>query len=150
MKNKMLPAKEENGDLLRVRGQVLGPDGRPEVGAKITVFCPSYVNRIEQWASIARLTVGPTGLFELDYRKSQCDVVAGETDWWKAVLIEIEAKGLAFHWTYWRFIDASKPLVIELVRDVPIRGRVLDLEGQPIAGVGVSLLDVSECAQGES
>ena len=102
MKNTMLPAKEENGDLLTVRGQVLGPDGRPEVGAKITVFCPSYVNRIEQWESIARLTVGPTGLFELVYRKSQCDVVAGETDWWKAAMIEIEANGLAFHWTFWQ------------------------------------------------
>jgi hypothetical protein len=112
------------------------------------VFCPSYVNRIEQWASIARLTVGPTGLFELVYRKSQCDVVAGETDWWKAALIEIEAKGLAFHWTYWRFIDASKPLVIHLVRDVPIRGRVLDLQGQPVASVGVSLPRVSEWWKG--
>jgi beta-lactamase regulating signal transducer with metallopeptidase domain len=148
VKNKLLPAKEEKGDLLTIRGQVLGPDGRPQVGATITVFCPSYVNRIEQWASIARVTVGPTGLFELVYRKSQCDVVPGETDWWKAALIEIEANGLAFHWTYWRFIDASKPLVISLVPDVPIRGRVLDLQGQPVAGVGVSLLRVSEWRKG--
>jgi 5-hydroxyisourate hydrolase-like protein (transthyretin family) len=112
------------------------------------VFCPSYVNRIEQWASIATVTVGPTGLFELVYRKSQCDVVAGETDWWKAAMIEIEANGLAFHWTYWRFIDASKPLVINLVRDVPIRGRVLDLEGQPVAGVEVSVVRISEWRKG--
>ena len=47
-------------------------------------------------------------------------------------------------WIYWSKIDATKPFVFKLLPDFPIHGRVIDLQGQPVAGVSVCLLQMRE------
>ncbi|HEV3298230.1 MAG TPA: M56 family metallopeptidase [Planctomycetaceae bacterium] len=140
---KLTPAKEEHGDLVTVRGQVLTAEGRPAVGAKI-----SAIWDVETWdvwyRPIATVNTGPNGLFELVFRKSQFGKSPNRIDEWKGTVIEVQADGCCFEWTYWSKIDATKPLVFKLSPDFPIHGRVVDLQGQPVAGVAVCLLSVSE------
>ncbi len=59
-------------------------------------------------------------------------------------MIEVQADGCCSEWIYWPKIDATRPLVFKLSPDYPIHGRVVDLQGQPVAGVAVCLLSVSE------
>jgi beta-lactamase regulating signal transducer with metallopeptidase domain len=145
--SKLLPAREEHGDLVTVRGQVLTAEGRPAVGAKI-----SAIWDVETWdvwyRPIATVNTGPNGLFELVFRKSQFGKSPNRIDEWKGTVIEVQADGCCFEWIYWSKIDATKPLVFKLSPDFPIHGRVVDLQGQPVAGVAVCLLSVSEFFNG--
>jgi protocatechuate 3,4-dioxygenase beta subunit len=135
----LTPTKEEHGDLVSVRGQVLTAAGRPAVGAKI-----SLIWEADTWEAlyrpIATVTTASNGRFELAYRKSQFGKIRNRVDEWKRTVIEVQADGCCAEWIYWSKIDAAKPLVFKLSPDFPIHGRVVDLQGQPVAGVAVCLL----------
>ncbi len=140
---KLTPAKEEHGDLVSVRGQVLTAEGRPAVGAKVSAIWD--VQTWDAWyRPIATVNTGPNGLFELVFRKSQFGKSPNRIDEWQQTVIEVQADGCCFEWIYWPKIDATRPLVFKLSPDFPIHGRVVDLQGQPVAGVAVCLLSVSE------
>jgi nitrogen fixation protein FixH len=160
-KTAFLPSKEEHGDVLTIRGRVLMVDGRPVAGAKVSVVMfvkPSVStggaaakpdNRhLSQFARMPRpkcvtLAVtqsGVTGTFELTYRKSQFP--AGERWEYAPVVAEKEGLGANEPISWWR-IDAAKPFVLTLVPDLPIHGRIVDLEGKPIARVRVEVVRVN-------
>ncbi len=65
---KLTPAKEEHGDVVTVRGQVLTAEGRPAVGAKVSAIWD--VQTWDVWyRPIATVNTGPNGLFELGLLK---------------------------------------------------------------------------------
>ena len=156
-KTALLPSKEEHGDLLTIRGRVLMSDGRPVADANVSVVTlfstgasaeaaakKRDIRHLSQFPRLRReksLTLAATqssvtGSFELTYRKSQIPRV----DMWKYAPVVAEKAGLGVNeWVGWQRIDGSKPLVITLVPDLPIRGRIVDLEGKPIAGVRVEV-----------
>jgi beta-lactamase regulating signal transducer with metallopeptidase domain len=139
--NELTPAKEEHGDVVTVRGQVLRPDGRPAVGAKVSAIW--YVGTIEaEYRPIASVITSPGGLFELVYRKSQSGKVRDCVADWKETTIEVDAEGCGVEWKYGPSIDAARPLVFKLSPDFPIHGRLVDLQGQPVAGVVVSVVSI--------
>jgi RNA polymerase sigma factor (sigma-70 family) len=128
---------EENGPAAEVSGRVLDPDGRPVVGAKLLFLYASgkkYPRKV--WA-----TSDAEGRFAFRVLKSQVDNGYSETPWEDtSVLAAAEGYGFAA-------AKVGKPgaadLTLRLVKDdVPIRGRVLDLQGKPIAGVRVRIDDM--------
>jgi beta-lactamase regulating signal transducer with metallopeptidase domain len=143
----LTPAKEEHGDVITVRGRVLKPDGRPAVGVKVSAIW--NVDTIEvEYRQIASVSTSPSGLFELVYRKSQSGKIGDRVAEWKETVIEVEAEGCGVEWTYGPRIDPAKPLVLKLSPEFPIHGRLVDLQGQPVAGVVVSVVSVQEWRNG--
>ena len=59
-------------------------------------------------------------------------------------MIAATLPGFGFQWTQWLYIDPAKTPVLKLVHDVPIRGRVLNLEGKPVSGIRVRVLSVDK------
>jgi protocatechuate 3,4-dioxygenase beta subunit len=147
-KLKVAPSVEVSGDVVKVRGTVLGPDGGPLAGARISVLHSAFVNAVGTWRQIATATTRLDGAFELVYRRSQYGTKVNEVDQRGEIKFLVEADSYAFAVTYFMEIDAAKPLVFKLVRDFPIRGRVLDLQGQPIAGTSVTVAEIYEGNQG--
>jgi hypothetical protein len=139
--NKRLPSKEINGDLVTVRGQVLTPDGRPAGGATVGVFGPTIRLDIPK-RPLATTTSRPDGTFEITYSRLPFASAFGGN--WRMAMIAATLPGFGFQWTQWLYIDPAKTPVLKLVHDVPIQGRVLNLEGKPVPGIHVRVLSVDK------
>ncbi len=138
-----------------VRGQVVDPDGRPVAGARVvdleylapttTVDTDNYRMGSGHWPWTRReLDRGVTdadGRYRLSIRPSAPDASLDENARknWNIPLVIAQATGYGPAW--WdgsRDLPAEKPL--RLVKDdVPIEGRVLDLEGRPVAGATIQV-----------
>jgi RNA polymerase sigma factor (sigma-70 family) len=120
-------AKTEDGDVV-VSGCVLGPDDKPFAGARLFVMR----NR----ARTALATTGDDGRFRVSV--TAADVGRG------AKLVAAAPD----HGPGWFWLGGHKgadEVTMRLVKDdVPITGRVLDLEGRPIVGASVGIAWVDE------
>src|SRR5262249_13413160 len=116
-----------------VRGRVLDPDGQPVPGARLVfVYSPVEKGPEKVWA-----TSSPDGRFRFTVGKSFQDPLL-ENPWDHTFVVAV-AEGYGFAWARVR-PDRRGGLTLRLVRDdLPIQGRVLDLEGQPVAGATVRL-----------
>jgi RNA polymerase sigma factor (sigma-70 family) len=123
-------------DARPVAGRVLDPDGKPVAGARVWIIEPWQKAR-----AVAR--TGDDGTFRLPSDEMGKDPT--ESEWVIRIVATHERFGLG--------LPDSKPgdgLTLRLVKDdVPIHGRVLDLQGQPVAGVTVTPLKV-QAAAGDS
>ncbi|MSR57793.1 MAG: hypothetical protein EXS05_08980 [Planctomycetaceae bacterium] len=143
--DRLLPAKEQIGEKFIVRGKVNTPDGKPAVGARVSVRKYYFTARVE-WRSVATATADSDGRFEISFGRSPMDgIYANDVEW----VTVAEADGFGTQWISWTEIKPSEVLVLKLVPDFPIRGRVTDLEGRPIAGVRVRVLSVEAAKPGE-
>jgi RNA polymerase sigma factor (sigma-70 family) len=129
---------------VRVAGRVLDPDGKPFAGAKLYLIVPTLTAPLERGAS------GAAGEFEFTVRPGkEFELPTGDVDAWIPVVVVAVAPGFGP-----AFARAPKPgspadLTLRLVPDDrPLRGRVLDLEGRPLAGVTVRLDRISEPSAG--
>jgi RNA polymerase sigma factor (sigma-70 family) len=108
-----------------VSGRVVDPDGKPVAGAYVFV-------RPAGGKEPARVTVktDAEGRFTLSVPGVPIDVIT---------TIAATADGFAAAWGSW----AGKPpgdLTLTLAKDdLPIRGRVLDLQGKPVAGASITV-----------
>jgi RNA polymerase sigma factor (sigma-70 family) len=110
-------AEAADKEAVTLTGQVLDPAGTPVAGARLYLLGGSK----EDAAPKVRATTDPDGRFRLSAARDRQPLVA-------------LAGGYGPAWTG----DFSKPgdLTLRLVADdVPITGRILDLQGKPIAGV---------------
>lgn len=129
----------KSDDAIVVNGRVLAPDGKPLAGAKIYVV-RWYWNAAVKRVPLAEATSGTDGHFEISYRKSQFTVDVQRPEMWKEVTIVAIAEGYGPAWVGWGDIPRGQEAMLKLVRDdMPITGRVIDLEGRPIAGVRVKI-----------
>ncbi|HEX5271466.1 MAG TPA: sigma factor-like helix-turn-helix DNA-binding protein, partial [Gemmataceae bacterium] len=125
------PAKDEAGDVT-VSGRVLGPDGKPLAGAR--VFLAPWGVKKEDLKILA--TTDDDGRF-----RAPVSAAAVRTG---AKLVAV-AKGHGPDYSWLGEKTAANEFTLRLVKDdVPITGRVLDLEGRPIAGISVSVLFMQE------
>jgi RNA polymerase sigma factor (sigma-70 family) len=125
---KAAPAPEGGSE---VRGQVLGPDGKPVPGAKLFVCDHAGKSAAPQPAADA------AGRFR--FALPVADVPGFR-------FLLAAADGLGVDWAALR--PDAPDLTLRLPADVPVRGKVTDLEGKPIAGAAVRLVELSTTASG--
>lgn len=124
---------------LILKGRVQGPDGRPIAGAKL--FFPTFRNEraIGNGADgepTLQATTGPDGRFEFGTEPIAPD------RWFLRQLVAV-VPGYAADWANPTQPGPDGELTFRLVPDdVAIRGRIVDLEGRPVAGATVRTVRV--------
>lgn len=126
------PAKDttdkDNGPI-DVTGQVLSADGKPVAGAELAVWTDKTQKKEDV---VVRATTGDDGRFRLTVARADLER--------KAKLVAT-AKGHAPDWLNLPAADKAVDVTLHLAKDdVPIDGRVLNLEGRPLAGVTVRVV----------
>jgi RNA polymerase sigma factor (sigma-70 family) len=128
-------AATEQADAVEVRGRVAGPDGKPLAGATLSLG----TGAAQGGARRARATTGADGRFRITVRtadlRGQATLVAA-------------AEGYGPDWAVLpHSIPKDHEVALRLARDdVPISGRLLNLEGRGIAGVTVQVRRVEKRA----
>jgi RNA polymerase sigma factor (sigma-70 family) len=148
-------AIEEAGETVTFRGRVLDPDGKPLTGAEVTLWAHfGYDGAYSlEWHPE---TAGPfrpkllaksgeDGRFTATFHKS--DVTENPLNmWeqpWRLVQVVAAAKGYGPDWASLVSLDKGE-LTLRLAKDdVPIKGRVLDLEGRPVVGATIQVARVT-------
>jgi RNA polymerase sigma factor (sigma-70 family) len=117
-------------DSVAVGGRVLGPDGAPFPGAEILVM------------GKRRATSGPGGRFSFRLPRSEADDT-GE-NWrarpWSVFEIVAAANGYGHDWAPLAELDKGELTLRLLEDDIPVKGRVRDLQGRPVAGAFVGVV----------
>jgi RNA polymerase sigma factor (sigma-70 family) len=122
---------------IEVMGRVLDPDGKPVAGAKLYLAKPTGLAWKGQAPSL-QATSGPDGRFRFAASRSALDLKGvAEKMQWPAQVMAV-AEGLGCDWA--KVGPAGEELTLRLVQDVPIRGRIIDLDGKPVAGARVTVI----------
>jgi RNA polymerase sigma factor (sigma-70 family) len=128
------PNSPETPGKVVLRGRVLGPDSQPIPGAKLFATV-AHGYRREPFPPNEQATTGPDGrfAFSVPREKSGEDkpVVAAMAANFGVGWLEVPADG------------RSDDLTLRLVRDQPITGQIIDLEGRPVPGATVRLLEIT-------
>jgi RNA polymerase sigma factor (sigma-70 family) len=126
-------------DKLTLRGRVLDPDGKPLADGR--VFLPGAV-----WGSaekgdhlLAQKTAAEDGRFRVTIRRS--DLQRGR-------FLIAAAKGYGLDWKEADKLGSDE-VTFRLVPDLPVAGRVLDLEGRPVQGASVHVTTVEAPPEGD-
>jgi len=129
---------------VRVRGQVLDPDGKPIDGARLYwPRVPKAEPRSEDDIEIPqRGKTDADGRFQIELPRSDI-----RPEWNLALIAAADGYGVA--WTFWSAIESGGDLTLRLVKDQPIEGRVVTTEGKPVAGVRVSILTLATPTDGK-
>ena len=131
------PQAHAREDSLVFRGQVLDPDGRPVAGASIVVSRPDGLRRARRLA-----TSGADGRFEAAVPRAEIEE-AERND--LVTHLAALAPGFGPAWVKIDRQAAEGSIAIRLVRDdVPIEGRILDLEGRGVRDAKVSVYVIAD------
>ncbi len=119
---------------LTFKGRVLGPDGKPVARASIYTL---QFDAPESVKPVLRGESAKDGKFQFDVSKSDFDSIVEKGPFASFTLVATAA-GLGPDWA-----EMRKPpegdLSLQLVDDsVPIAGRIVDLQGKPVAGAKIS------------
>jgi RNA polymerase sigma factor (sigma-70 family) len=130
-------------ETIRYQGQVLDPDGKPFAGAALYLMS----DRLKHPDDLPiRATTGADGRFRFEVPKSDFDRSFGDEPWSGATLLA-RASGLAFGMA--NADKDPKEWTLRLARDdVPISGRIIDLQGRPVVGAAVTVLSVGATSNG--
>jgi RNA polymerase sigma factor (sigma-70 family) len=126
-------APKEAADEVLVSGRVLGPDGKPFEGAKVFLWTNAVKTKAEM---MVRATTGADGRFRFpireDDRRRQGTLVAMVTNYGP-------------DWMELAKLKKGEEATLRLVKDdVPVKGRILDLEGRPVANATVHVLKLHQ------
>jgi RNA polymerase sigma factor (sigma-70 family) len=136
------PAPAGKGDADRKKvtccGKVLDPEGKPVAGAKLLLLYSAAKKIPEKvWA-----TSGADGGFRFLVPENTLDTAWSE-DPWEHTSVMAAAEGYGVALARLGKQEAATDITLRLVRDdVAVQGRILDLQGKPIAGVTVRIDDV--------
>jgi beta-lactamase regulating signal transducer with metallopeptidase domain/protocatechuate 3,4-dioxygenase beta subunit len=126
---------KDEGEPLVYSGRVLDPDGKPLPGAKVFLVETAR----EGWKHRERATSGPEGRFRFTVARSEFDR-SRKTEPWTSVLVAATAEACGPVWESAGRPAQAASLTLRLAPDdVPIKGRVIDLEGRPVPGVTITL-----------
>ncbi len=129
---------DDTKEPLEISGKVLGPDGQPFAGAKVYLWTSADKKQQEV---PPRASTGTDGRFRFAVTRADLEDDA------KVIAV---AKDFGPDW-----IELSKDkkpgdITLRLAKDdMPITGRILDLEGRPVAGVTVHVRGVAKKADGD-
>jgi hypothetical protein len=134
------PAADDQ-DSIAYGGRVLGPDGRPAAGAKLFLI-PSWAYIDRPSPSPVFATTGPDGRFQFKVPKAKFGN-------YQETALVATADGHGAAWLDVDLRDKKDDLTLRSVKDdVPVAGQVVDLQGRPIQGVTVRVLQI-KAAPGE-
>jgi RNA polymerase sigma factor (sigma-70 family) len=126
------PARKDDA-AAEVTGVVLGADGKPCAGAQLFLWTSAVKNKADM-PMLA--TTGADGRFRLAVARADRD---------RDAKIVARAKGLGPDWAEVARIDKGGDVTLHLAKDdVPINGRIIDLEGRPVAGVTIQVLRLEQ------
>jgi RNA polymerase sigma factor (sigma-70 family) len=118
-------AADADTKAVAVSGKVVGPDGKP-VRAKL------FVVDSEEWKAAPQAEADADGAFTF-----QLPPVTGQR-WYRYVVATAPDLGLGCDWVGLDGTARSLTgVTLKLPKDVPIKGRLIDLEGKPVAGAKV-------------
>lgn len=128
------PAKARPSDRVVLTGRVVGPDGRPAKG--VGLYSPHALKnppeRDEDVVIVRRGVSGPGGRFRIELPREDY-----RPDW--GICLIAHADGYGMDWIDLPKGDNPAELTLRLIADQAIRGRILSSEGQPLAGVHVTV-----------
>jgi RNA polymerase sigma factor (sigma-70 family) len=111
-------------DTIAFRGRVVDPDGKPVAGAKVAFIAD------DKGAFVPQLSSDHEGQFTLRIPRPRTVINPRH--------VLVVAPGFGMDWESEHQTDAT----FHLVPDLPIVGRVVNLEGKPVAGATVAVHDV--------
>jgi RNA polymerase sigma factor (sigma-70 family) len=126
-----------------VVGHVLGTDGKPCPGAQLYYY-RSTLDRADRTSRDPWATSAADGSFRFRIPRSDLDTLEKDTPWTNVTVVAV-APGQGPCWVDFTTPEEAGHLRLWLVKDdVPINGRVVDLEGRPIPGVKVRVKAIIE------
>jgi RNA polymerase sigma factor (sigma-70 family) len=129
-------APVKGDETIQVRGQVLDPDGKPLAGAKL--YLKYDYGRDENLP--VRATSDAEGHFAFAFPRSLFDPSIPDRSWYQVMAI---ADGYGPDWAYQVKPVPSTDLKLRLVRDLPIRGRIVTLDGRPVRGATLQVEQIN-------
>jgi RNA polymerase sigma factor (sigma-70 family) len=123
---------------LEFRGKVAGPGEAALAGARVMVAMPSSSGWADSTTKVVvETTSGADGTFRLEVPADPLEEPAADPGFRYAQLIAT-ADGLGPAWIALGKAR-DRDVTLRLVADVPLSGRLVDLQGRPIAGARVSI-----------
>jgi RNA polymerase sigma factor (sigma-70 family) len=115
-------------------GRIVDPEGKPVPGAKLHLISQSWASRDPLYVQSVSATDGG---FRLSVAPSDARRIADDPTWSQTCIIAT-SKGYGPALSVRGPFEPAGDLTLRLAKDdVPINGRILDLQGKPIAGVKV-------------
>jgi RNA polymerase sigma factor (sigma-70 family) len=127
-------APPEKGDqAIQVKGLVLGSDGKPCAGAQVFL----WTNAVKRQADLAvQATTGADGRFSVMVKAADRD---------RDAKIVVRSRDQGPDWAEVARLDKGGEITLRLARDdVPINGRLIDLEGQPVSGATIEVVRLEQ------
>ena len=142
------PLMPASSTTVAVTGVVLRPDGTPAAGASVFAIRSIRADRGGQTLSteiVARTTAALDGAFQTSM-PSQSERALGNSGIENGALqIVATAAGYGLAWQPVLAAAPDKPFKLQLVADsTPIEGRILNLEGQAVAGARLRVIEILE------
>jgi len=144
-------------DEVVVTGIVLKADGTPAAGATIRSAAP-VTQMLERRlgrpfvSKMVETVADDHGQFTISVSKTPYrglgDLEPQWLDQWKATVIAATLTGFGPAWIEYADIPSDKPLTLQLVEDLPIRGQVVDLEGNPYRGTAIRVVQLQQSRDG--
>ena len=139
-KSRPTAAAVEVKDRIVFAGRVLSPEGQPVKGARLYLLDPE----LKTPGVPLRARSGADGTYRFTVSRAEFDRTRSPEPWRHTPTVALaEGYGLGFPLLSADQIAADKPppidaITIQLAKDdVPIAGRLLDLQGKPVAGASV-------------
>jgi RNA polymerase sigma factor (sigma-70 family) len=131
------PPADEKADTIEVSGRVVDPDGRAFAGAKVFFARTALADR-DSAPPPPTVTSDAEGRFRFRVSRTGYQTAEEKAHWMRGAVV---ALGEGYGPGFVRADGADKlaDLTIKLVKDVPIEGRVVDLQGKPVAGARVQV-----------
>ena len=117
-----------------LRGRVLDPDGKPIGGVDLYWFV--YPENFTSFADVSAKIVGRTnadGRFDVSVPTAGINSAVSQSP------LIASAPGYGLAGVGVRQIDPAEPMTLQLVEDIPIRGRILTSEGQPVQNLKLNI-----------
>jgi protocatechuate 3,4-dioxygenase beta subunit len=144
-KGRPATATPDSAKTVTITGQVLAADGKPAAGAKVSVCFPGPPPWLATPAEGAakkplHAVADSQGRFAIPVPRGLRDM---------GVKVVAAAKGMGPDWVDVSAHNAGKAVALRLrADDVTIRGRILDLEGRPVARAAIAVYSLERPADG--